>query len=111
MIALADGTAVIDTPGMREFALADAGDGVDAAFSDVATTARACRFRDCSHGPEPGCAVRAKIDPERLASFNLLRREAAFEARKADPALARAEQARWKAIQRANRRRGRESGR
>ncbi len=111
LLVLADGTAVIDTPGMRAFGLADAGEGIDAAFGDVAASAQACRFRDCRHGPEPGCAVRATIDPERLASFDALRREAAFEARKADPALARAEQARWKAITRGARRLGRERGR
>ena len=111
LIQLPDGTAVIDTPGMRTFALADADDGIDAAFADVADAARSCRFRDCSHGPEPGCAVREAIDPQRLASFDALRREAAFEARKTDPALARVEQARWKAITRGARRLGRERGR
>jgi ribosome biogenesis GTPase len=103
LLSLPDGTALIDTPGMREFALADAGDGVEPVFDDIAALARNCRFRDCSHGPEPGCAVREALDPQRLASFNLLRREAAFEARKADPALARAEFARWKTIERGNR--------
>ncbi len=111
LIVLADGTAVVDTPGMREFALADAEGGVDDAFADVAAAAQGCRFGDCRHDSEPGCAVRAALDPERLASWQKLRREAAFEARKSDPDLARADQAKWKAIQRANRARYRERGR
>jgi ribosome biogenesis GTPase len=111
LLRLDDGTMVIDTPGMREFALADAHDGLNEAFDDVAALAAACRFRDCGHGAEPGCAVRAEIEASRLASWHKLRREAAFESRKADPDAARAERARWRAIHRANRARYRERGR
>ena len=111
LFLLDDGTAVIDTPGMREFALADADLAVDATFDDVTELAAACRFNDCRHESEPGCAVREAVDEERLQSWRKLRREAAFEARKTDPALARAEQARWKAIHRANRVRMKERGR
>jgi len=103
LIVAPDGTALIDTPGMREFALADASEGVDAAFADVAELATGCRFRDCSHGPEPGCAVREALDEERLESWRKLRREAEFEASKSDPVVARARSDRWKAIHRANR--------
>jgi ribosome biogenesis GTPase len=105
LLWLADGTALIDTPGMREFALADAEDGVAEAFDDIAALAANCRFRDCRHAAEPGCAVRAGLDAERLANWERLRREAAFEARKTDPAAARREKQRWKAIGMANRKR------
>jgi len=105
LLRLADGTSIIDTPGMREFALADAGDGVEATFQDVSTLAHQCRFRDCRHDTEPGCAVRESVDQSRLASWHKLGREAAFEARKTDPRAAAQEKARWKAIHKANRRR------
>ncbi len=53
---------LIDTPGMRELALHDAGSGIDAVFADLADIATACRFSDCAHQGEPGCAIRAAID-------------------------------------------------
>ncbi len=105
LLRLADGTSIIDTPGMREFALADAGEGVEATFQDVSTLSGQCRFRDCGHDTEPGCAVRESVDQSRLASWHKLGREAAFEARKTDPRAAAQEKARWKAIHKANRRR------
>lgn len=111
LVRLADGTSVIDTPGMREFALADSTDGVGGAFDDVEELAAACRFRDCRHATEPGCAVRDGVDPARLASWKKLSREAAFEARKDDPEAARAERQRWKAIHRSQRNVYRERGR
>lgn len=107
LLTLADGTSVIDTPGMRELALADAGGGVDSAFHEVAYLARSCRFSDCSHDLEPGCAVRDSLDDERLSSWRKLKREAAFQSRKENPREAATEKARWKAIHKANRRRDR----
>jgi ribosome biogenesis GTPase len=98
MIFLDDGTAIIDTPGMREFALADADEGLNQTFVDVAEQAKLCRFRDCKHEAEPGCEVRDQVDPERLSSWRKLEREAAFEARKTDRLLAAAEKQRWKSI-------------
>src|SRR5262249_9752841 len=82
MAPLSDGTLVIDNPGMRELQLWDEGD-LDATFIDVAELAQRCRFRDCSHGQEPGCAVRQAIaagllDDQRLGNFRKLAREAAF---------------------------------
>ena len=79
LVSLADGL-VIDTPGMRELALLD-GEGLASAFDDVERAARACRFRDCGHESEPGCAVRAalasgELDADRLAGFQKLEREA-----------------------------------
>ncbi len=107
LVRLEDGTAIVDTPGMREFALADADEGVSATFKDVASLAQACRFNDCRHQTEPGCAVMNEIDQERLDSWRKLEREAAFEARKHDRRAAAEEKARWKSIHKANRQRDR----
>jgi ribosome biogenesis GTPase / thiamine phosphate phosphatase len=98
LLYLSDGTAVIDTPGMREFGLADAGAGVSVAFSEVSELATECRFRDCRHDNEPGCAVRDTVDSSRLQSWRKLEREAAFEARKSDRLLAENERKKWRAI-------------
>jgi ribosome biogenesis GTPase / thiamine phosphate phosphatase len=107
LLHLSDGTAIIDTPGMREFALADASTGINLAFADVATIARACRFSDCRHRDEPGCAVIETLDQQRLESLRKLEREAAFEARKTDPRKAAEERKKWKTIHKANRQRER----
>lgn len=74
------GALVIDTPGMRELGLQEAADGIDAVFEDIVDLAAACRFADCTHGSEPGCAVRAaveegRIDRGRLDRWLKLRRE------------------------------------
>ncbi len=108
LLKLSDGTSIIDTPGMREFALADAAGGVDAAFEDVSTIASQCRFHDCRHDTEPDCAVREGVDEARLANWRKLQREAAFEARKTDRRAASIEREKWKAIHKANRRRMKE---
>jgi ribosome biogenesis GTPase len=108
MIHLNDGTSIIDTPGMREFALADAEEGIGTVFSDIQTAAVDCRFRDCEHNDEPGCAVRESVDETRLHSWRKLKREAAFEARKTDRTAALAEKDKWKAIHKQNRIRGRD---
>jgi ribosome biogenesis GTPase len=76
------GALVIDTPGLRELQLWEAGDGLGSAFDDVEGIAAACRFRDCRHEGEPGCAVRAAVETgaltrERLASFRKLQGELA----------------------------------
>lgn len=83
LVCLPGGGLLIDTPGMRELALADAGHGLLSAFEDIETLAAACGFRDCGHGGEPGCAVRAaiaegRLAPERLESFEKLTRELAI---------------------------------
>ncbi|HSI59432.1 MAG TPA: ribosome small subunit-dependent GTPase A [Ideonella sp.] len=70
------GACIIDTPGLRGLQL-DADEAqLDAAFDDVASLAPHCRFRDCEHHDEPGCAVRPAIAPERLLSYQKLMREA-----------------------------------
>jgi ribosome biogenesis GTPase len=82
MHRLAAGGWLIDTPGMRELQLADAADGVADVFADIAELAGACRFADCRHEAEPGCAVRAaldagSLDPARLARYRKLTAEEA----------------------------------
>lgn len=87
LVQLPGGGAVVDGPGIRELKLWDP-DGIEAAFDDVAAVAAACRFRDCRHEGEPGCAVRAAteegaLDPDRLESWRKLEAEArAAEARR-----------------------------
>ncbi|MGE5189649.1 MAG: ribosome small subunit-dependent GTPase A [Gemmatimonadota bacterium] len=80
LVLLPGGGLLIDTPGMRELQLADE-DGLDTVFADVAALAVSCRFRDCRHGTEPGCAVKQAVESgdlnaERLAHFRKLEREA-----------------------------------
>lgn len=90
------GACIIDTPGLRALRL-DVGDEsqLDAVFADVARWAQQCRFRDCRHQAEPGCAVRVEVAPERLRNFQKLQREAR---RDALTVLERREQlAQWKA--------------
>jgi ribosome biogenesis GTPase len=103
LIQLNDGTSIIDTPGMREFALADAEEGVNAVFGEITQLADECRFRDCKHHSEPGCAVRDNVDTEVYSRWRKLEREAAYETRKTDRVAAEVEKARWKAINKANR--------
>ena len=100
LVVLPDGGLVLDTPGMRELALWEAGAGVEDAFADVADLAAACRFADCAHESEPGCAVQAgladgSLTEERLESYRKLQRELRHLELKTDPrALAEARQAR-----------------
>jgi ribosome biogenesis GTPase len=107
LIRLPSGALILDTPGMRELGLWDAGAGVEQTFADVtpevAALAEGCRYRDCAHDAEPGCAVRAaladgRLDEGRWRSFQKLMRELAHEARKQDPALREAERKRWIAV-------------
>jgi ribosome biogenesis GTPase / thiamine phosphate phosphatase len=103
LIQLPDGTSIIDTPGMREFALADAEEGVSSVFGEVTQLADECRFRDCKHQSEPGCAVKEGLESEKYSIWRKLEREAAYETRKTDRVAAEAEKARWKTIHKANR--------
>ena len=70
------GACIIDTPGLRTLRLDGDASGIGAVFGDVAQLAVACRFRDCQHGDEPGCAVRDAVQPERLRNYQKLLREA-----------------------------------
>jgi len=87
--------------------VAGAADGLDAAFSDISDIAGGCRFADCRHEREPGCAVRAaladgRLTRDRLASHRKLEKEAAHVARAGDRLLREAERKRWKAISQAS---------
>lgn len=83
LICLASGAMIIDTPGMRELGMWDVTEGLGDAFSDVEQFIGKCRFRDCRHESEPGCAVKAAIesgelDAARFKSYKLLKREAKY---------------------------------
>lgn len=100
LVLLPSGGLVLDTPGMRELGLWDAEAGLTAAFADVADLAADCRFADCRHEGEPGCAVQAALDegrlaPDRLASFGKLQRELAHLQRQEDPRARQAQRKMW----------------
>src|SRR5205814_1271787 len=89
LVELPGGALLIDTPGMRELQPWGDESSVDAAFDDIAALAVACRFGDCAHSGEPGCAVgeavaSGRLDPDRVEHYRQLGREAAYEARKHD---------------------------
>jgi len=80
LVAMSAGGWLIDTPGVRELALTDVADGIDALFDDLTGLASDCRFSDCRHESEPGCAIQAAIaagdlDPARLVRWQKLLRE------------------------------------
>ncbi len=99
---LPDGGMVLDTPGMRELALWDP-DGVEQSFPEIDELVATCRYGNCRHSGEPGCAIAAalasgSLEPGRLEAWNKLEREARHQLRRVD-ALARAQERRkWKAI-------------
>jgi ribosome biogenesis GTPase len=106
LVRLVGGALLIDTPGMRELQLWSDGDGLSASFADIDALADGCRFRDCAHGREPGCAVRAAIergslDRERLESYFKLEREIERHARLSDPRAAADANRRLRAMHRA----------
>ena len=103
LFELPGGAFLIDTPGIRSLEIAGADEGVDAAFDDIAELAARCRFSDCRHQGEPGCAVRAAVDDGRLArdrfaSHEKLERELAHAERKTDPRADAAYRKRWRHI-------------
>jgi ribosome biogenesis GTPase len=103
MILLPGGAILIDTPGMREVQLWQSDEGMGESFADVEETASSCRFRDCQHNNEPGCAVRAAIDEGRLdesrfISYKKLLKELAYIDRKVDKKAQADEKRHWKNI-------------
>ena len=103
LIALTGGGVLIDTPGLRSVGLHDDGDGVALTFPDVEGLIASCRFADCAHETEPGCAVQAalasgELDERRWHSWGKLQREAAWIAMRTDPAARAAARKRWAAI-------------
>jgi ribosome biogenesis GTPase len=108
LVPIPGGGAILDTPGLRLVGMYDAAAGLDGAFDDIAAFATHCRFAGCGHVSEPGCAVLAAIETgdlphRRLASWRKLKRELAYELRRSDARVGRAEAARWRRIERRGR--------
>ncbi|MCC6921379.1 MAG: ribosome small subunit-dependent GTPase A [Alphaproteobacteria bacterium] len=100
LVRLPNGTLLLDTPGMRELGLVDADEGVGAIFADIERLAARCRFSDCSHTAEPGCAIRegladGSLDAGRWRSYGKLQRELAHEDRKDDHQARQAHRKMW----------------
>lgn len=112
LVPIPGGGLVLDTPGMRELVIWADEDALDATFVDVDALAAGCRFSDCGHHAEPGCAVLAaveagELDEDRLESWRKLQRELAHLARKQDARLAAEERKRWAKLTREGRSRSR----
>ena len=108
LLTLPSGVLLIDTPGLRAVGLVDAAAGLDRVFSDIEGIALDCRFSDCGHTVEPGCAVlaaleRGDLSPRRVASWRKLAREASWMAARQDARLRAAKVAEWKRIAKARR--------
>jgi ribosome biogenesis GTPase len=103
------GVLVIDTPGMRELQLWETSStSLDTTFADVAGLVARCRFTNCTHRSEPGCAIRSALEEgtlgvDRWDSFQKLQREQAYAARKADSRLQRETKLQWKKLNKAAR--------
>ncbi len=106
LIHLPDGGLIIDTPGLREIQLWEVGDSLETAFRDIDRLSAGCRFRDCQHETEPGCAVRlavaeGRLPTDRLDSYLKLRGEAAHLAEKQDQLAMLEKKKKWKTISKA----------
>lgn len=101
----ADGACVIDTPGLRSWQPDADEEDVNAAFDDIDALAAGCRFHDCAHETEPGCAVRGAVDADRLRNYHKLLREVRHGAQ--TPLERIAERATWKVLNRMARERAR----
>jgi ribosome biogenesis GTPase len=113
LVVLPSGGCLIDTPGMRELVLWDAGEGLEQAFDDVELLAGQCRFSDCAHRTEPGCAVQAAVaagtlDSGRLEGFRKLQRELLHLETRHDARARSEERKRWRALDREQRLRTRD---
>jgi ribosome biogenesis GTPase len=100
LVPLPNGSVLMDTPGVRGFGLFDADDGLVEMFGDVEELAGLCRFSNCTHNSEPGCAVQAALadgtlDERRWLSYGKLQRELAALTRRTDAAARRAYQREW----------------
>lgn len=111
LLLLPGGGMIIDTPGLRGVSLHAADDGLSKAFSDVEDLAAACKFADCGHVSEPGCAVLASVaagdlGQDRVDAWRKLLREMAFQARRTDVRLQAEESRRWRQVSKDQRARG-----
>lgn len=106
LIILPSGGLLIDTPGMREIQIWARNEGLQSTFSDIETIAKLCRFRDCQHEKEPGCAVQQAIlegtlDKQRFHNYQKLEQEVAYLSRKQDKKAQLVEKEKWKKIHKA----------
>lgn len=100
LFVMPGGWLLMDLPGLREVQLWASTEDLADNFEDIQALAGGCRFRDCGHGGEPGCAVAAAgVDAGRLANYLKMQRELAHLERKIDPRVAKEARAKWKAIE------------
>lgn len=110
LILLPTGGLIMDTPGMRELQLWHGEEGLQETFEDIEALVEECRFRDCRHNNEPGCAVARAIadgalDRKRFENYRKMQREIAYQSRREDHNAMRAERERWKVVTKEMRRR------
>ena len=103
LVLLPQGGLVMDTPGMRELQLWGDQEDLDTVFDDIEALAKKCRFRDCAHESEPGCAIHeaveaGELDEDRFQSYMKMRREIAYTNRRRDEASIREERKRQKSM-------------
>jgi ribosome biogenesis GTPase len=103
LLRMPQGGLLMDNPGIREIAFADGGHGADLAFADIRELATGCRFADCAHQGEPGCAVlraveKGNLPPERLESWRRMARELDYAEARREKTADRVEKERWKEI-------------
>jgi ribosome biogenesis GTPase / thiamine phosphate phosphatase len=108
LIVLPSGALVIDTPGMRELQVWSTTEGLPETFMDIEVLVEQCRFRNCQHESEPGCAIQqalagGQLDFKRFVSYQKLQREAQHLIRKQDQQSTLAEKERWKKMSKASR--------
>ncbi len=116
LLLLPGGGVLIDTPGLRELQLWESDEGLEKAFADVADLVHECRFSDCGHDTEPGCAIRealadGSLPAERWESYLKLQRELAHLERKFDPRLKAEERKKWAALSKSHKKRKKILGR
>lgn len=103
LVLLDGGGVLLDTPGLRGIKLWDGGDGLAGSFSDVEELGAGCRFRDCRHETEPGCAIRGAIasgelEQQRLDDYNKLQRELNYQRARQDQRFAMQRKREWKVL-------------
>jgi ribosome biogenesis GTPase len=101
LVTMPGGGAVIDTPGIRAVGVFDGEEGIDQAFSDVESIAASCRFGDCDHAGEPGCAVWAAVENgdlpmRRVESWRKLQRELHWQMRRREARITAQQRSEWK---------------
>ncbi|HKR98981.1 MAG TPA: GTPase RsgA, partial [Candidatus Dormibacteraeota bacterium] len=98
LVRLPQGGAIIDTPGLREAQLWEGDEALAAVFEDIEALAAQCKFRDCRHESEPGCAVKDGVDAARLRSYRKLKRELRSIEVRSNALLRIEERKRWKRL-------------